>query len=313
MEPQPFGYGEQKKWGRERARLLLLTMRLNISANSADEVLIALTNDGYTLAATVRHDYQQKKAGNSYSEVIDNVRYEAMINEWGERVRTGLISIFPTELEWNLFVNPEVPLGAVSGDYKFESLVKRLLDLALGLDKIRSSRVPQYTDLPAQLRLFVEDIDSFRKVRDVNPASVADLINGGRLDWSEDRIQIAFEQILDVPMHKKDWGGEINDLYTANVILNGKRTETAFLLKGNGLTKKTMEIANCGHNGDQILRLVGSPARLFVVQFVGNISESVISDIDGKMRVLRTQGTDARFCIIDGQDTARVLRAYGKA
>jgi hypothetical protein len=147
----------------------------------------------------------------------------------------------------------------------------------------------------------------------VNPASVADLINGGRLDWSEDRIQIAFEQILDVPMHKKDWGGEINDLYTANVILNGKRTETAFLLKGNGLTKKTMEIANCGHNGDQILRLVGSPARLFVVQFVGNISESVISDIDGKMRVLRTQGTDARFCIIDGQDTARVLRAYGKA
>ena len=123
---------------------------------------------------------------------------------------------------------------------------------------------------------------------------------------------MALEQILDVALHKKDWGGEINDLYTANLVVSGARTETAFLLKGNGLRRRVMEIGDCGSNGDQLLRLADSPARLFVVQFVGNISESVIRDIDGKIRALRAAGKDAWYCIMDGQDTARLLRAYGK-
>lgn len=288
-------------------------MRLNVSANSAVEQLISLTNEGYTLLNGIRQDYQQRKDGNLYDEVADNVRYEVQINQWGEKVHAGLMSIFPTELEWNLFLHPEAPLGMVSGDYQFESLMLRLVNLTRGLDKIRHINIPQYTDLPAKTRLFVEDIDSFRKVRDVNPATVADLLTNGRLEWSEDSIQLAIEQILDVVMHKKDWGGETNDLYTANVILNGQRIESAFLLKGSGLKKQTMEIADCGKNGDQILRLVGSPARLFVIQFVGNVSEAIIADIDGKAAALRAQGKDTRFCIIDGQDTARILRAYGKA
>ena len=58
--------------------------------------------------------------------------------------------------------------------------------------------------------------------------------------------------------------------------------------------------------------LMDSPARLFVVQFVGNISENLIRDIQGKVERLRGQGKDAAYCIIDGQDTARVLHAYGK-
>ena len=51
---------------------------------------------------------------------------------------------------------------------------------------------------------------------------------------------------------------------------------------------------------------------IFVVQFVGNISESVIKDIQGKVEHIRSAGREAWFCIIDGQDTARLLRAYGK-
>ena len=96
--------------------------------------------------------------------------------------------------------------------------------------------------MPLDARLYVEDIDSLRKVRDVNSATVMDVLEDGYLDRSEDSIQVALERILNVPFHKKDWGGEINDLYTANVIINGARCETAFLLKGNGLRKKTMEI-----------------------------------------------------------------------
>ena len=153
----------------------------------------------------------------------------------------------------------------------------------------------------------------FQKVRDVNPASVSDLLKEGYLDRSEDSVQMALEQILVVPMHKKDWGGETNDLYTANVLINGARHETAFVLKGNGLKKKLMEIRDCGANGDQLLRLVDSPAKLFVVQFVGNVSEAVIKDLAGKIEHRRSMGREAWYLVMDGQDTARLLRAYGKA
>jgi hypothetical protein len=73
-----------------------------------------------------------------------------------------------------------------------------------------------------------------------------------------------------------------------------------------------MEIRDCGANGDQLVRLVESPARLFIVQFVGNVAEAAIRDIDGKIRALRSSGRKAVFCIMEGQDTARVPRAYGK-
>jgi hypothetical protein len=109
---------------------------------------------------------------------------------------------------------------------------------------------------------------------------VLDVLKNGHLDRSEDWIQTALERILSVPFHKRDWGGEQNDLYTAD--------------------------------GDQLLRLCSSPARLLVVQFVGTVSEAVVSDVDGKIRHSHSQGKDAWYCIMDGQDTARVLRAYGE-
>lgn len=212
----------------------------------------------------------------------------------------------------HLFLDPEIPFGAVGGDYHYQSALLRCRHFVRGLNKIRLQSLPEYTDLPLEARLYVEDIDSFRKVRDVNPAAVMDVLKDGYLDRSEDSIQTSLERILSVPFHKKDWGGESNDLYTANLIINGSRHETAFLLKGNGLRSLTMEIKHCGVNGDQILRLCNSPAKLFVVQFVGRVSEAIVSDIEGKVRNARTQGRDAWYCIMDGQDTARVLRAYGE-
>jgi hypothetical protein len=51
-------------------------------------------------------------------------------------------------------------------------------------------------------------------------------------------VQTALEAILEVPLHKKDWGGEINDLYTANVIVGGRRRASAFLLKGKDSARR---------------------------------------------------------------------------
>jgi len=289
-------------------------VRLRVSANAADEQLIALVNKGYQVLAEIKADYAAKKGAGTYTEVQDNPRYHATANQWGSDVVDALNSIFPTELEANTFCHPHIPFGAVSGDYAYESFVSRIPHFLRGLDAIRQNNIPRYTDLPIKTRLFVEDIDSFRKVRDVNPATVADILDKhGFFDRSEDAVQIAIEQILNVPMHKKDWGGEVNDLYTTNVVLQGARIETAFLLKGHGFRGPTMEIGDCGANGDQLVRLARSPARLLVVQYVGHISEAVIEDIAGKVRDLRNQRReDVCYCIIDGQDTARLLRAYGK-
>jgi hypothetical protein len=166
--------------------------------------------------------------------------------------------------------------------------------------------------LPTSTRVYLEDLDSFQEIRKVAAETVAGSLIRSRIELSEDVVQTDIEEILQVAFHKQDWGGEVNDLYTANVRFHGRQMATAFLLKGNGLKARTMEIAHCGKNGDQLQRLVTSPAELFVVQYIGPISEAVISDMDGKIRAIRASGNRAWFCIIDGQETARLLRAYGK-
>jgi len=287
-------------------------MRLRIHAATANDELVALINEGYLALSAIQAEYQMRKDQSSYDDSKDVDDMVAPINVWAEKVVEALGRIFPTQLETHLFLDPEIPFGAVSGDYNYQSTLKRCRYYVRGLNRLRLQSLPEYTDLPLDARLYVEDIDSFRKVRDVNPATVLNVLKNGYLDRSEDSVQTALERIMSVPFHKKDWGGEQNDLYTANLVVNGVRHETAFLLKGNGLRSPTMEIKHCGANGDQILRLCTSPARLFVIQFVGKISEAVVSDVDGKIRHARSQGKDAWYCIMDGQDTARVLRAYGE-
>jgi hypothetical protein len=72
-----------------------------------------------------------------------------------------------------------------------------------------------------------------------------------------------------------------------------------------------MTIADCGRSGDQLVRLFNSPADLFAIQFVGRIAEAVIADALGKIRERRGSGKSGHLLIINGQDTARLLRAYG--
>lgn len=287
-------------------------MRLKISAASANERLVTLVNLGYEERKAIRVDYTARKGQVIYKKDDDIPRYRGSLSGWGGKVIQALNEIFPTERESNIFQNPEVPLGIVSGDYEFESLDRYFLEVIRGLDTIRQTSIPQYTDLPLAERLYVEDIESFQKVRDVNPVMVTNFLNDGFLDWTEDAIQIALEQILEVAFHKKDWAGETNDLYTANVFVNGARRAAAFVLKGPGIGKKSMTIADCGKNGDQLVRLFQSSADLYVVQYVGPISENLIADVEGKTREKRAASKHVNFLIMDGQDTARVLRAYGK-
>lgn len=290
--------------------MLLLQARV-----SAEEALIACLNEGYELRRRLWADYAERVAATTFDSDADVVRYRAAVDEWIAKTASVVGSIFPTSLEVNRFLDVRSSLAvSYSGiDQKFGKLYHQTLPEYINrLENIVASDLQRYTDLPPSHRLFVEQIDSFRHVRDVNPAVVARVLPKGFLDYGEDRVQIALEQILDVPFHKKDWGGEGNDLYTANVVVNGRRVATAFLLKGNGLKRKEMRIADCGKNGDQILRLLQSPAELFVVQYVGPISEGLTSHLADQVRLLNLEGRVARYMLIDGQDTARLLYAYGK-
>ncbi|MGA2145632.1 MAG: hypothetical protein ABSH49_11795 [Bryobacteraceae bacterium] len=288
------------------------TVRLKISMASANEGLIGLVNRGYAVLEAIKLDYSTRKEAGTYNRESDIRRYQEQLNQWGNEVVRRMTEIFPTELEHNLFRNPEIPLGSVPGDIAYQNLIKYFGCLIRGLAMIRQTSLPEYTDLPIEDRLYIEDIDSFQKVRDINPAMVAAFLKSGFLNWSEDQVQLALEQIINVSFHRKDWGGEVNDLCTANVIVNGTRRIAAFLLKGPGIGKREMTIADCGKNGDQIVRLFTTPADLFVVQHVGPIADFLVRDVQGKVAELRAQGRVAHFLVIDGQDTARLLHAYGK-
>jgi len=290
------------------------SMRLNKSLIAAIEELTRLINDGYLVISEASEDYQRRQILGMFDATREAQTYNQWANDWGNRVASALKMTFPTGLEFNYFITQKN--GIIESYANIPSQCGRLIQLLPEyIQRVRhilDTDLHRYTDLPIRERLHVEDIDSFQKVRDVNPAMVRDWLTAGFLDRSEDQVQMALEQILEVPFHRKDWPGEINDLYTANLVVNGTRRATAFLLKGPGIGRKVMEITACGKRGDQIVRLFDTPADLFVVQYVGPIDDLLIKDVHGKVANQRASGRQANLLIIDGQDTARVLHAYGK-
>lgn len=66
-----------------------------------------------------------------------------------------------------------------------------------------------------------------------------------------------------------------------------------------------------GKRGDQIQRLFRSPAEVFLVQYWGQIEESVIEQL--KLFAVAKSALEGRkifYGIIDGQDTSRIIKSY---
>lgn len=153
--------------------------------------------------------------------------------------------------------------------------------------------------------LTVDDVDSFAKVRDAKPSEV---VKNRPLDekWFKDGLR----KLLGEQWKFQDWGGEKNDFFSTRLRLNGKRAKVAFALKGKA-TKEPLTPKKMGKHGDQIQRLLSSPADIFFVQFWGHIEESIIEE-------LRTYATTKSWAerrriwygIIDGEDSQRLIAAY---
>lgn len=121
----------------------------------------------------------------------------------------------------------------------------------------------------------------------------------------EQQVKQAIAALIGEPVVPADWGGEINDLYTSRLMVDGRQQSAAFLLKGPARFSP-MTIGHLGQNGDQLTRLARSPADVLVVQHCHYIRPEVISylqDVSSSFRHVR------RYLVLDGPDTYRLLTA----
>jgi hypothetical protein len=156
------------------------------------------------------------------------------------------------------------------------------------------------------LQMRPEEFDSFKPVDFTQRMTASDLDILKTVP--EETVKKAFAAILGEPDVSKDWGGEECDLFGSNVLIDGQRVNVAFAFKGPSKFKP-MECSDCGKNGDQIVRLFGSGAEVFVLQHCHTIRPAVKKTMAAFARAHLS--VHRRFCIIDGYDTIKILRHFG--
>jgi hypothetical protein len=160
--------------------------------------------------------------------------------------------------------------------------------------------------LPWHMEVFPTQIDNFAGASDMEPPTTVELAK--IQSTAESDVKQAFASIAGEPFIPKDWGGEKSDLCTTQLRIEGQQLATAFAFKGRSKAKK-MTVADLGKNGDQISRLFSEPSDFVVLQHC----HEVTSAVRDHMRAFATRIGQLRpFCIIDGADTVRILKAYRK-
>jgi hypothetical protein len=122
----------------------------------------------------------------------------------------------------------------------------------------------------------------------------------------EAHVKKSIASLLKEPT-KSDWGGEEDDHFSANVTVAGERCTAAFLLKGP-TNFREMTPAMCGKNGDQIYRMTKTGADISIIQHAHLIGAAVRETLRS---MVVTPGRPRKFCVMDGQATYRLLKAYG--
>lgn len=149
-----------------------------------------------------------------------------------------------------------------------------------------------------------EDIDQFSRMKGVKVEDAQEWLEKMKV-LPEAHTKKAFAHLLSEPT-KKDWGGETNDHFSSSVSIGGQRKTAAFLLKGPTAFRE-MTLDMCGKRADQIYRLVQSEADISVVQHSHTIGEAVRGTL---RKMIVYPGWPRKYCIIDGQATYRILKAY---
>jgi hypothetical protein len=154
-------------------------------------------------------------------------------------------------------------------------------------------------------RIFPTEIDQFRLIDFASPCPDSDL--KGLRGMPEDLVKHTIAALLGEPFVPKDWGGERSDLYSSRMFVHGSQVSSAWLFKGPG-ARGPMTVRSLGSRGDQIVRLFSEPADVLVLQHYREITTAVISMMEAHAHDSRNP---RRFMILDGDDTARILRTQG--
>lgn len=166
------------------------------------------------------------------------------------------------------------------------------------------------TDVYVSARLVtVDHIDDFSKVRSLKHARIP---KTAPKRLPEKVFKSALAMILGNRGVFKDWGGEKGDLYTTHIKLKGQRHAAAFGLKGPA-KKGTLTPGKMGLNGDQIQRLFDMDAQVFLVQYEGQIAETVVQQL--KALAVNKSVEDRRpvfYGIIALEDSYRLRVRYKK-
>jgi hypothetical protein len=154
-------------------------------------------------------------------------------------------------------------------------------------------------------QITIDDLGSFSRVKRVrnDQPEIGD-------ELSESQFKSGLQKIIGEGGRFKDWGGEIADLFTTRLRIGGKRRPTAIALKGPGTKGKLMP-GKMGKNGDQIQRLFGAPADVFLVQYCRQVDPAVLDQMK-MLAIAKSLMTSSRvyYGVIDGNDSRRLVRAY---
>ena len=279
-------------------------MKLKTSHNAARERINEMIVSGNILLDKVTGEYHTAKEAGTFREDQHIPAWKDQYVDWLHKCVASLQEIFSTPSEAIKLKNAQGS-GSLKMNVKWASLtadIKAKLSTLESIIKSVDSYSIEMTD-----ELFIEDIDSFAKARDINPRQVKRLLP---LNLSGDQVRTFLGEILGEPLRRPD-GDAATDIFTSTVTTGGDRARTALLLKG-APTRGKLTLKKCGKHGEQIARLVAVPAELYMLQHLDQIESGVIRELKTKIQSLNGEGKQCRICLVDGMDTARILVAYGK-
>lgn len=154
------------------------------------------------------------------------------------------------------------------------------------------------------VRLFPEQIAQFERIRQHKRGSATEVLQLGEVP--EEDVKHAFASIIGEPFVPKDWGGEKSDLQTNHVTIGGEPASAAFVFKGPGV-RGELHPNRLGSRGDQLIRAFDEPVDVVVIQHHNKIANTVVREAES---LASNPSRPRRYCILDGADTVRILKAY---
>lgn len=277
-------------------------MRIQTPLVDIKDQLISLISEGF---AILGYAFQSSQDQNGIS---------LMTRTWSNKVHAYLTGTFPTKKEDGQFLHSPGPGLSYNGMNDTVNNLVNSTDRRLKvLESILDNLEKYYQFEPESLSIDIQHIDSFEKVRGINHREIEGYVQNGFFDRDEKTIKREFAEIIGESFVPKDWGGETEDLFTSRILFNGQRIPTSIIFNGPGKVKATQtRLSDLGARGDQLVRMIRvSPSKLYILQSVKPIAHEIIETFEAHIKDLRSKGNQCYYCVIDGQDTATILYAYG--